>query len=215
MNTVRLPSSIGTAVLLAMLAKVAGGDENMGCECPKCTAERAAHAARASQESGEATPTPPPNGTIPGDILGGFDVALQMMRKGRNVRRPTYVDAVSVSMDLGSFWIGPDSSGNLAPWNPSLEDLAATDWEIGGPHPDKPIRLFGVDAGRPLPSGKQETWRDRATVEKHELNERISRLSLYLNGMPDVSGHQRDLLYSQLGAMRLYGSILSRRISAP
>lgn len=45
--------SLGAAVLLAMLSKVAAGDTDMGCECPKCTAARAMREAAAKADDAQ------------------------------------------------------------------------------------------------------------------------------------------------------------------
>lgn len=58
-----------------------------------------------------------------------------------------------------------------------------------------------------------EPWIARMIAEDMELRERIAKLQVFHDsGAPGASARQRDLLFAQLGAMKLYAGILTRRI---
>lgn len=60
-----------------------------------------------------------------------------------------------------------------------------------------------------------ETFRTRLFREFADTETRLGKLSVYLTtGAPDLSDEQRELLYIQRDAMRVYHSILKMRINA-
>jgi hypothetical protein len=58
------------------------------------------------------------------------------------------------------------------------------------------------------------TFKDRLQLEKTELNEKISKLNLFLTGekFSSLSDIHKDLLTRQLSAMQIYCQILEDRL---
>lgn len=86
-----------------------------------------------------------PHGTVTGDILGGFEIALQKLRDGYGVRRSGWngagltvrmqVPDEHSKMTLPYLYIEypathPVTPGARCPWLASQTDLCATDWEL-------------------------------------------------------------------------------------
>lgn len=104
----------------------------------------ALHAVRYPDCVNGAEPSPP-HGTVDGDMLNGFDIALQKLRDGYGVRRRGWngagltvrmqVPDAHSKMTLPYLYIEypathPVTPGARCPWLASQTDMCATDWEL-------------------------------------------------------------------------------------
>ena len=64
------------------------------------------------------------------------------------------------------------------------------------------------------PGPRPANFLDRLRIEREDLNARLTKLTAFLETpTPDLSGHQRELLFVQASAMRSYLAVLDMRIT--
>lgn len=136
MKVFEITGPIAAAILAQLMANAADG-EDVGCECPKCTAARAMREAESIQEPAPAPPADPGS--------GGFGDALSALRAGYGVRRSGWngkgltvrmqVPDANSKMTLPYLYIeypadAVNTPGARCPWLASQTDILAMDWEI-------------------------------------------------------------------------------------
>lgn len=67
------------------------------------------------------------------------------------------------------------------------------------------------------PEDPQLTWQGRLVVELHELDQKIEKLSAFINSdrFGGVEKAARSLMVRQLRSMREYSNVLTQRIELP
>jgi uncharacterized protein len=68
----------------------------------------------------------------------------------------------------------------------------------------------------PTPPGKDVTWQSRVIEEKKALDDKITKLQVFIGGdtFVNLEDDQADLLTQQLHVMTEYSVILGKRIAA-